>query len=508
MTGTVDQKRNVLLVAAVIGAIAYLVIASYSPMIAIACCFAPAGMVAVLRYPMLGFGLLTFLIPLERMQRFTDDTSNFTISLMRLLAIGCLGALVLQRYLQRSTLRLDPLLIIYGIYLLFAIFSSLGTTDPAGAKRAIGTILSNGLFFFLYFNVIQNRRQIYLLLVLWMAANILATVYSAYDWHLGSGRHGGIQTEVDPGAGAQQTEDRWSTVWLDRAEYETLGTGSIRRSMGPTSHAAVYGINLIMTIPFFFVALNVFRRPWQQLALWGLLALVGYNILLTNTRAVMLVAAMAGVLCIMTGLFKVKVPHVLALIAGLLLAVPITPQDIKDRMLDPANYNLENAGAMRVRLEYWDASREILRDKWLTGMGVGNEVEVPKYMQTVTTDKTTVHNTFLQFLLEVGIFGWLVFYGFVGILFFYVRRAMWFYREREQTLEADILRAIQVAMISVLIFGLQVDVFLFPLKGWWLLAMIGLILYRWAAKELHEESGADPASAESAERPRALPKHA
>lgn len=508
MTGALAQKRNVLLAVAVLGAVAYLAIASYSPVIAIACCFAPAGMVAVLRYPILGFGLLTFLIPLERMQRFTDDSSNFTISVMRLLALGCLGALVLQRYLQRRTLRLDPLLIVYGIYLLFAIFSSLGTSDPAGAKRAIGTILSNGLFFFLYFNFIENRRHIYTLLVIWMGANVLATAYSAYDWHFGSGRHGGIQTEVDPGAGAQRTEDRWSTVWLDRAEYETLGAGTIRRSMGPTSHAAVYGINLIMTIPFFFVALNVFRRPWQQLALWALLALVGYNILLTNTRAVMLVAAIAGVLCILTGLFRVRVPHVLVLIAGLIIAVPVTPQDIKDRMLDPSNYNLENAGAMRVRLEYWDASREILSDKWLTGMGVGNEVEVPKHMQTVTTDKTTVHNTFLQFLLEVGVFGWLIFFGFVGILFFYTRRAMWFYRDRDRPLETDILRAIQVAMISVLIFGLQVDVFLFPLKGWWLLAMIGLILYRWGARELREEGGAQPAVGEPPARPRPVPEHA
>ncbi|MGN6385771.1 MAG: hypothetical protein ACTHMT_05975, partial [Verrucomicrobiota bacterium] len=41
---------------------------------------------------------------------------------------------------------------------------------------------------------------------------------------------------------------------------------------------------------------------------------------------------------------------------------------------------------------------------------------------------------------------------------------------------------IQVAMISVLIFGLQVDVFDFPLKGWWLMATITLIYFGWARK--------------------------
>lgn len=486
MTGVWRHKQGLLVAAvAALGAVAYLAVATRSPVIAMALLMAPLGALAVVRQPWIGMGILTFLLPLERMQRFTDDSSDFTISIMRLVALACLGALVIRRYAEKRTIRFDPMMVLYGGYVIFAFLSLFHTTDPGGTKRALGSILANCLFFLLYFNYLERRRDIYLVLIVWMAATVLATAYSALDWHFGSGRTGGIQTNIDPGAGAQTTEDRWATVWEDRAEWESLGGLALRRSMGPTSHAAVYGINMIMAIPFFFVALNVFRRTWQQIAIWGMLALLGYNVLLTNTRAVMLQAAITGVLCIAFGLFRVRTIHLLIGLVGLCAALPLIPEDIYNRILDARNYSLDDSAAMRVRIEYWKASQEILADHWLTGMGVGNEQEVPKYTATLAAEKSTVHNTFIQFLLEVGVFGWLVFYGFVFLMFFYGRKAMLYYRARpDWSVETDILRGVQIAMISVLIFGLQVDVFLFPLKGWWLLAIVGLVLYRWAALDV------------------------
>lgn len=469
---------------AVAGASLLLGVSTISPKIAIAITLAPLGGLAVLRYPWLGMIMLTFLLPLERMQRFTDDSSDFTLSIMRLVALASLGTLVVQRFMQHRTIRIDPMMVLYGGYVIFAIVSVFHTSDLDGTKRALGTTLANCLFFLLYFNYLEKRKHIYLVLCVWMAANILAAAYSAYDWHLGSGRDGGIQTEVDPGHGAQTTANRWSTVWEDRAEWESLGGMSLRRSMGPTSHAAVYGINMVMAIPMFFVGLNYFKKNWQQIAIWGCLALLGYNILLTNTRAVMLQAAITGMLCIFFGLFKIRTVHVLIGLIGIASAIPVIPKDIYNRVLTASNYSLNESAAMRIRLEYWKASTQIFADKWLTGMGVGNEQEVPKYVKTITAKQSTVHNTFIQFLLEVGIFGWIIFYGFVGLMLFYARKAAQYFRSKEHwELEADILVGIQIAMISVLTFGLQVDVFLFPLKGWWLLAVVSLVLYRWAARD-------------------------
>jgi len=215
-----------------------------------------------------------------------------------------------------------------------------------------------------------------------------------------------------------------------------------------------------------------------------ILVLLAYNLLLTNTRAVLLLAGLTAVGCVAVGLYRIRTYHVfIALIAGAVF-LSVVPQDVYRRILDPSNYRLENSGAMRVRLTYWNAGASILEDKWLVGMGVGNEKEIPKYAVGVTAENSTVHNTFLQFLLEVGVIGWVLFYGFVGTVFYYANRASrHFLKKPGWEFDAQVLIGVQVAFVAVLIFGLQADVFLFPLKGWWLLAIISMVYYRWAIRE-------------------------
>jgi hypothetical protein len=450
----------------------------------------------VLSCPAAGMAVLTFLIPLERLQRFTSDTATFTISVMRIVAVMCLAALLLHRMLQKRSLRLDKWMFLYGGYVVLGLLGMLHTSDPDGAKRALGTILANVLFFFLFFNYFERRSQIRFIILVWLAANLAGEAYSAWDWHFGSGRTGGIQSAVDPGEGAQQAANRWSTVWQDRAEWETLGGLTVRRSMGPTSHAAVYGINLIMTIPFYFWLLGGCRKRWQQIALVLCLALTGYNILLTNTRAVILMAAGTVGLCLGFGLFQLRKAHLMALLMGAVLVFPLIPRDVYRRALDPRNYSSERSAAMRVRFGYWKAGLRIFQEHFLLGVGVGNSKVVPEYTRSLAAEETTVHNIYLQTALESGILGWLCFFGFVAAVFQAARRAARALRDRDDWREEyRLLRAIQVAMIAVLIFGFQVDVFDFPLKGWWLMATIALVINGWTRSLRRQPaSAAAPAS--------------
>jgi O-antigen ligase len=437
--------------------------------------------VLVLSYPAVGMTMLTFLIPLERLQRFTSDTATFTISVMRIVALMCLAALILHRIFQKRPLRLDWSMFLYGGYVVLALAGILHTSDPDGTKRAIGTILANCLFFFLFLNYFERPSQIRFMILIWLAASLLGEAYSVYDWHFGSGRTGGIVMQIDPGYGAQSAANRWSTVWQDRAEWETLGGLSVRRSMGPTSHAAVYGINMIMTIPFFFYLMSRYRKFWQQALLILCLALTGYSILLTNTRAVILMAAGTVLVSLWYGLFKLRKGHMFALVLGFLIILPFIPRDIYNRVLDPKNYSSERSAAMRVRFAYWKAGLTIFQEHFLLGVGVGNSKVVPEYTRLLSAEETTVHNIYLQTALECGIIGWLCFFGFVAVIFHAARQAARWLRDRaEWREEHQILTAIQVAMIAVLIFGLQVDVFEFPLKGWWLMATIAIVLHGWA----------------------------
>jgi hypothetical protein len=82
-------------------------------------------------------------------------------------------------------------------------------------------------------------------------------------------------------------------------------------------------------------------------------------------------------------------------------------------------------------------------------------------------------------MMEVGVLAGSVFFGFVGLVLTYSFRAAAVFRSRSRDSdEYFFLRASQVAMITVLLYGLQVDVFHFPLKGWWLIAGFVCVLAR------------------------------
>jgi hypothetical protein len=488
------QKNPWLPLGAGLGAGAlFFVAALRSPWIGLAAVIGLAVCVVAFLRPGIGMGFLTFLIPLERLQRFTGDNTTFTISVMRLLAVACLGAIIVHRLKQRRPLKLHPAMFLYGLFALLAMAGLFYSTDPEGTARGVGTIAANCLFFFLYYNYFENRSQIRVAIMIWLAANLVGAAYSTYDWHFGSGKKGGVETSADPGEGIQAAENRWATVWQDRAEWETLGGLSVRRSMGPTSHAAVYGINLIMTIPFFFLLLNQYQKPWQQIGLYLCLALTGYNVLLTNTRAVILQAAGTVVLCFLFGLVRVRAWHLISIAVAAAVAIPLLPRDLFNRVLDPHNYSSEKSAAMRIRFEYWKVGLGLVAENPFLGIGISNAKEVPRYTHDLAPGQTTVHNIFVEVALETGITGWILFFSFVTWAFIATRRAAQRLRDfPEHEEERQWMIAIQVAMISVLIFGLQVDVFDFPLKGWWLLVTISFIVYGWTKKLPRKNEGVVP----------------
>lgn len=428
----------------------------------------------VLQSPGWGVLLIAAVIPIERIGRFTSDSSMYTVSLMRIVGLLVLGSFLLHALTKKWKFNFGVALLLYVGYCLMGLLTVFYTTDLLGGVRGAGAIVGNLLFFFLIINLVRNWSLAKITVIVWLSASVLIGAYTIYDWHF----RGHSSTESQIG----ETEARMDTVFVDTSEWESLD--QIPRATGTTSHAAVYGINLIMTLPFFAFLFRT-KMKWQHkaLALGGLLV-IAYNIVLTNTRAAILLGLMTVGLCALRRMITLSLPKLIA--AALVGSVMLffVPDAIWKRVLDVSNYSYQRSGTLRIRLQYWDAGLRIAADNWLTGIGFGNKNTIPKYINGHGPESTSVHNDYLQTFMEVGVVGWLMFFGFVGLtLWSSFRAASILKRLPDRQEQYWFMVACQITMVAALLYGFQVDVYHFPLKGWWLIASLSWVMYWLAGRE-------------------------
>ena len=439
-----------------------------SPIMALVALLAVGAAIVLVLSPQLAFLATAVVIPIERLGRLTPDSAMYTISLMRIVGSVALVSVLLQRVVQRRRIEFGAAFWLYSAYFAVAVLGVFHSSDQLGTVRAGGAILGNLLFFLLVVNLGGSFPLARAAVGVWLVSTVVVAVFTIYAWHFGAG-----VSEHDLG----ETSSRFATVMEDTSEWEALDT--VARAAGPTSHSAVYAINLLLTLPFFFYFMQHTTRSGVRALLAAGVLLVLYNVFLTNTRAAILLAAGTLVLCAMRGMFRVRAGGLVAGALAVFALLPLVPNAIWDRVLDPSNYSIERSATLRIRFEYWGAGLQVAQENWFSGIGVGNQKVIPAYISGDAPEETTVHNEFLQTFMEVGLPGWLMFFGFVALVMMAAVRGERVMRSVSNGAEvAEFLVAIQIAMLVTLIYGLQVDVFHFPLKGWWLLAGLSWALYR------------------------------
>lgn len=446
-----------------------LLASKFSPFFSMCIIFGICVAIAILYDPRIGFLITAAVVPLERFGRFTDDTSSFTLSLMRVLGLITLAGLTLHVLTQKEKFQSDKTLTLYGLYTALCLVSIFYSTDFNGSIRAFGQILSNIAFFFLVINIVKDFQLAKRGIILWLVVTVLIGVYTAYDWHFGNFAVGAEEA-------IGKVQDRFATVWIDYTEWES-GLGGIKRAMGSTSHAAVYGINLILTLPFFIFFLKKESNPFIKTAIFLAFMVVCYNLFLTNTRAVLLVAIITLIICMIRGLLTLHPKVVLAIFLAGMVGLWFINFSVFQRIFNPKNYTFSKSRTLRIRMAYWDAGSRVFLENWLLGIGIGNKNEIPKYVKGRVPARTTVHNEYLQTLMEIGVSGYALFFSFVGMLLYYSfktgKRLELYDPESE---EFWFMVACQISITVSLIYALQCDMFHFPLKGWWMIAGIIVVM--------------------------------
>jgi O-antigen ligase len=328
------------------------------------------------------------------------------------------------------------------------------------------TMLGAPLMLFTLAQGVRNWRMVDNLILAWLAATILAGLYQLYDWHFGSSL-----SDLEVG----EAGSRFSTTINALSEQDTLGAA--RRAMGPTSNPAVYGVNLLLVMPFLFYRLQLARGLAAKIFWMLSIALIFYNLLLTNTRAVLIFAVILCLMIVLTGLFKLTVVRVGLSILALVAVIPLLPQSIWDRILNVHAYELDKATNLAWRFDLWEAAVRLGSDHWLSGIGVGNNTALIALLDPTRFDGEWImaHNEFLQTYTELGIPGLLIFVAMVASLLWKAAVVM-----RRCSGDPAMARQYWFAAASLCslaigpMFALQVDAFHFALKGWWLVA--GLVI--------------------------------
>jgi O-antigen ligase len=440
-----------------------------SPLVGLFVVCGLAFCVVILLFPWLAMLLTAAMIPLERIGRLTADSSMYTMSVMRIVGVLALGVFVLHAAIRKWEIHFGGAFLLYLAFCVWAIATVPFSSDQLGGVRAASAILGNLLFFFLVVNMVRSWRMAKAVVATWLCACSLIGAYTIYEWHSGRSR---IPEDL---LGA--TSARFSTVLQDTSEWASLER--VDRALGTTSSPAVHAINMLLTLPFFFFFFRT-ERDWRIRSLCVAGCLINsYNVVLTNTRAALIV--LAGVLVVSVA------RKILTLTPGALVAFAalcgvllfFSPEAMYRRILDFSQYSYSESGTLRTRLAYWSAGTEIIQRNWLAGIGLGNQREIPAQARIEGPDESTVHNEYMEMMIETGIVGWLIFYSFVGFL-------LWcsFAGARRLRITPSLppqywfLVACQISMLTVLAYAVQVDVFHFPLKGWWLVAALTWMLYQ------------------------------
>ena len=198
---------------------------------------------------------------------------------------------------------------------------------------------------------------------------------------------------------------------------ESLGIHT-DRARGPFLQAVPNGLTLNI---LGLIALDAFRRRRLR-GLWAALVLVGLPlaVLATMTRAVWIAfAASAVTVILVTGSRKVRRACLTLIIAGCVgLGLALCSAKMDDSLQDRAT----ERGPVEIRIGVYKAGWQMFLERPFSGWGVNQmPAELADRMTDYHLRAFWVHNTYLELLVEHGIFGFL-FYALIMVGLFRLGR--------------------------------------------------------------------------------------
>lgn len=327
---------------------------------------------AIMLYPEVGLYLLALITPLVSVK--------YGLLILVLTVVSFIIKLIINKDFKIKKIPFTYSIIFFLIPVAISAVTSF--TRGESLQKLVVYVISFAALF-LIVNLIDSKRKLYFLILAVIIASLLVSFYGLYQYKLGAAvKESWVDKELNPG--------------LRTRVYSTLENPNI---------LAEY---LIMTIPLTFAVFWTSKKYTNKLFFLFAVGIQCLCLLLTFSRGGWLGIVLAMVV------FAVFVDRRLLslyLLAGIGLLI-VSPEVVMTRIATIGNTQ-DSSTAYRFPL--WMAALDMIRDYWLTGVGLGYtafKAVYPQYMRLGIMAVHT-HNIYLQMFVETGIFGFIGFLGFV-----------------------------------------------------------------------------------------------
>jgi putative inorganic carbon (HCO3(-)) transporter len=320
----------------------------------------------------------------------------------------------------------------YSVVLFFVSIATAAATSlfPGESLRYLVHYLVAFIFMIIIVSTVDSKKKLDVLIRLIAAGTFMTAIYGIYQWKV-------TGIAVDP-----STTDLTLNQDLGGRVYSTMG------------NANVYGELLVLTIPF-FIAIILNEKSILKKSAW-VIGLVPVIIVLFKTGSRSAWISFAAAILVFVFFWNIKFIPVI-LIAGLIM-IPFLPSWITKRIMTIFSGQDSSIG---YRSKILSSAIPMLKDYWLTGVGLGPGVVATIFQRYKIFGLTKVAHThilYLQLWLEAGLTALL---SFLLIIFRMVRNAFEAMINKKDPETERIMFAALAGAAGLLTMGLADHVFFF-----------------------------------------------
>jgi len=320
--------------------------------------------------------------------------------------------------------------------LLIAVGATVQSVDRGSSALNLVFWVSAAVLFVLMVNMVRNTRDAAVFLGPVLIGACLMTLWGLY------------QVKYPP---------LIEEAWVDPTEGEVI---RVFASMKNPNYLAEY---LLLSLPP-AIALW-FQHPRRRLEMALIIGAMGLTLVLTGSRGGQLAFAIALALLVL-----MRFPRwTVLLVLGALVVWQVAPASITNRLMTA--FSAQHT-SNQYRINVWLGVLSMVKNYWALGTGLGAEAFGRVYQQFMlpAARAAHAHNTYLQMLAEMGVFGFLF---FLWSLLAVVRRLVVVGVKQHTSLLAP---AAAAALIGILVHGLAEHIWYNPklLFAFWAVAGLGM----------------------------------